>query len=373
MAKQSIIAAKAAASMLTGNEPSGSKLDPSKDTYKGDIQVIFNWYSAEKSRVDAYKYILEYVKKTRNKDYKSFQKVGENKVVTTLGWLARLVNRGASISEEHRVRLDKHIDILINNVILEQALETPEEKEKKVVVNIQDAIKQKTKEYIGELEGTIDDFIKKDEEFSLYNDFKSKQIPAPYVQDIKIWAEKKLAEYTEVLEGKDAQLIEGYSNLNKRKLKALVKLFEQFIQDCDLYGQFKKANRKPRAVKEKPAAQQVKNFKYKTKDEELGIDSERPIDVVGAQQVWLFNTKTRKLAVYTSDSTKGITVKGTTLQNWEPEKSKQKTLRKPDEQIKELMSSGKVKLRSFIDTIKSKEQAVNGRINIDTLILKIMR
>jgi len=68
MTKQSIIAAKAAATMLTGSEPTGSKLDPTQSTYKGDIQVIFNWYSAEKTRTDAYKYILEYVKKNRNKD-----------------------------------------------------------------------------------------------------------------------------------------------------------------------------------------------------------------------------------------------------------------------------------------------------------------
>lgn len=376
MAKQSAIALKAAAGLLTSVEPTGSKLDPSNDSYKGDIQVIFNWYSAEKTKTDAYKYLLEYVKKNRNKDYKSFQKVNESKVITTFGWLARLVNRGASISEEHRGRLDNHIDILVAPVQLKEAVETVDDAlqvEKKAVVNIQDAIKQKAKEYIGELEGAIDDFIKLDKEFSLYNDFKAKQLPAPYVQEVRAWAETKLSEFTEVADSKDSQLIEGYSNFNKRKLKALVKMFDQFIQDCDLYGQFKKANRKPRAVREKPAAQQVKSFKYKTKDEEFGIESERPIDVVGSQQVWVFNTKTRKLAVYTSDSTKGIQVKGTTLQNWEPEKSKQKTLRKPDEQIKDLMSSGKVKLRSFMDGIKSKEQSVNGRINIDTVILKIVR
>lgn len=373
MAKQNAIAAKAAASMLTGIEPTGSKLDPTNESYNGQILTVFNWYSAEKSRTDAYKYILEYVKKNRNKDYKTFQKVNENKIITTIGWLARLCTRGALISEEHRLRLEQHIDILINTSLVQDAVEDVVEKEKKVIVNIQEAIKQKTKEYIGELEGAIDDFIKLDKEFSLYNDFKSRQIPAPYVQDVKEWAEKKLSEYNEVIEGNDSQLIEGYSNFNKRKLKALVKLFEQFIEDCDLYGQFKKANRKPRAVREKPAAQQVKSIKYKTKDEELGIESERPIDVVGAQQVWVFNTKTRKLAVYTSESTKGMTVKGTTLQNWMPEKSKQKTLRKPDEQIKSLMSSGKVKLRTFMDDIKSKEQGVNGRINIDTVILKIVR
>ena len=362
--------ANIAANLLTGSDPTGSRLDPDSTSYKEQIQVLFNWYSAEKKRSDAYKYYSDYVKKFRNKEYKSFQKVDEGSIVTTLGWLARLILRGAKISEEHQKRLNDNITILINNVVLE---ETVEKETKRVVVNIQDAIKQKTKEYIGDLEGAVDEFIKEDKEFSLYNDFKGKQIPAPYVSDVKVWAEKKLEEYNEVISSKDSQLVEGYSNFNKKKLKAIVKLFEQFIEDCDKYGQFKKANRKPRAVRQRPPAQQVKNIKYKVKDDELNIESEKPVDLIGAAQVWVFNTKTRKLAVYTSESSQGMQVKGTTLQNWDPEKSKQKTLRKPEEQIKDLMSSGKVKLRTFMDSIKSKEGTVNGRINIDTVILKIMR
>jgi len=369
----SVIANKAAASMLTGTEPTGSRLIPDSPTYKEEIQVLFNWYSAEKKRSDAYKYYSDYVKKYRPKDYKIFQKVDEGNVITTLGWLARLVVRGAKISEEHQKRLDDNITVLVNMILVAETVEQVEEKEKRVVVNIQEAIKAKAKEYIGEIEGAIDDFIKLDKEFSLIADFKGKQIPAPYVSDIKEWAEAKLKEFQEVLDGNDSQLVEGYSNFNKRKLKAIVKMFEQFIEDCNLYGQFKKANRKPRPVREKPAVQQVKSIKYKLKDEELGLESERPVDIVGANQVWVFNTKTRKLAVYTSESTKGMTVKGTTIHNWTPEKSIQKTLRKPAEQIKELLGLGKVKLRTFMDTVKSKEQNVNGRINIDTVILKIMR
>ena len=126
-------------------------------------------------------------------------------------------------------------------------------------------------------------------------------------------------------------------------------------------------------IQAKPAIAQIRSLKYKLKDDELGITSAKAFDLVGAEQVWLFNTKTRKISVYTSESTKGMTVKGTTLQNWSPEKSKQKTLRKPEEQIKDLLALGKVKLRTFLDNIKSKEQAVNGRINIDTIILKITR
>jgi hypothetical protein len=292
--------------------------------------------------------------------------------------MARMLLQGANIRADHLAGFNAELNRLL--AIGKKRLDA---KSKTVIVktpiatvkrsSIQDAIKEKASEYIGELEGFVDDFCTEDKEFNLYNHLKGNQIPAPYTSDVKVWAEKKLGQWQEVAESKDSQVVEGYSNFPKRKITKIVKMFESFIEDCDKYGQFKKANRKPRTTREKPAIAQIKSLKYKLKDDELGITSAKALDLVGAEQVWLFNTKTRKLAVYTSESTKGMTVKGTTLQNWSPEKSKQKTLRKPEEQIKELMASGKVKLRTFLDNIKSKEQDVNGRINIDTIILKITR
>lgn len=366
------------ASKVLQSEPLVSKLDPLSDDYTITLMRLNNWYSTEKTRSDSYKYYQQYVKKNRPTDVKYFAEVEERDVHITYGWMARMLLQGAIVSTDHQKAFDKNLTGLID---LGKARLLTKETTVKVAVatttvkrtSIQDAMKEKASEYVGELEGFIDEFVTEDKEFNLYNHLKGNQIPAPYVITVKTWAESKLAEFEEVVDSKDSQIVEGYSNFNKRKLKSMVKMFESFIADCDKYGQFKKANRKPRAVREKPAVAQVKSLKYKLKDDELGLSSARGIDLVGAEQVWLFNTKTRKLAVYTSESTKGMTVNGTTLQNWSPEKSKQKTLRKPEEQIKDLMASGKVKLRTFLDSIKSKEQAVNGRINIDTIILKITR
>jgi hypothetical protein len=366
------------ASKVLSSEPLVSKLDPSSDNYVITLMRINNWYSTDKTRSDAHKYFTQYVKYNMPSSVKIFAEVDEKDVHMTYGWMARMLLQGANIRKDHLDGFNQELNRLLtigkkrldakSNVI---TVKTPVATVKRP--SIQDAIKEKASEYIGELEGFVDEFCTEDKEFNLYNHLKGNQIPAPYVTEVKAWAEKKLAQWQDVVDSKDTQVIEGYSNFDKRKLKRIVKLFESFVEDSVRYGQFKKANRKPRATKEKPAITQIKNLKYKLKDEELGLTSAKALDLVGAEQVWLFNTKTRKLAVYTSESTKGMSVKGTALQNWSPDKSKQKTLRKPDEQIKDLMSSGKVKLRSFLDNIKAKEQNVNGRINIDTIILKIIR
>ena len=51
--------------------------------------------------------------------------------------------------------------------------------------------------------------------------------------------------------------------------------------------------------------------------------------------------------------------------------SNQKTLRKPADTIKEFKKAGKVALRKFMEDIKTTEIKLNGRLNTDTLILKL--
>ena len=51
----------------------------------------------------------------------------------------------------------------------------------------------------------------------------------------------------------------------------------------------------------------------------------------------------------------------------------QKTLRKPEKQLKEFMGSGKVKLRTFLSDIKAVDTKLKGRINANTVILKVVK
>jgi hypothetical protein len=64
-------------------------------------------------------------------------------------------------------------------------------------------------------------------------------------------------------------------------------------------------------------------------------------------------------------------VKGTSITGFDPVKSVQKTLRKPEEQLKEFKAAGKVQLRKFLEDIKAVDIKLNGRINEDTILLKV--
>jgi hypothetical protein len=50
-----------------------------------------------------------------------------------------------------------------------------------------------------------------------------------------------------------------------------------------------------------------------------------------------------------------------------------KKLRKPKEQIATLMQGGKILMRKFMDEVKCKPREASGRINTDTVILRIVK
>ena len=347
---------------VVSTEPVASEIVFGDDDYQLKLLQAFNWFNQEKDRKDARKYIEDYCKK-HNIPIRS---LNDSEVNLTMGWVCRVMLKGAKLSVEHQRTLNRYINTL-----------APAPQVQKVVaprVNIQEATQNRIASYIGELEGVIDDLAKDPKTpFSLLDDMKKNEMPQASSEEIRAWVKSKLREPIEVLEGKDKDLVEGYSNFKRKDLAAFAKRLAGFLEEAEKYSAFKKANRKPRAKKVKPPTQQVKDLKYKSQDDQLKINSVSPTEIVGAMQVWVFNTKTRKLAVYRTESSSGIQVKGTTLQNYEPEQSVQKTVRKPEVVLQDLLKAGKVQLRKFMDGIKAVDSQPNGRLNTDTLIVRAIK
>jgi hypothetical protein len=184
-----------------------------------------------------------------------------------------------------------------------------------------------------------------------------------------VW-ELRLAEFNEVLEGADADLVEGYSHLSKLQLKNCVKFCETVINDCNSYVQLKKVERKPRAKKAVSPERLTRGFKFMREFAELKLKSESVTKLVGASEAWLYDTAKRKLIHIMADSHIGtFTVKGSAVVGFDALQTVQKTLRKPAEQLKEVTSGGKPAARKAFGAIKSTETRWNGRGNDNLIIL----
>ena len=188
---------------------------------------------------------------------------------------------------------------------------------------------------------------------------------------------KKMDEHTQDMW---AQLKEGYSHLKKADIKNYTIAIEELLLALDFVIDSAKVNRKPRKSKPKSAEKLVEKLKYLKVDSKYKLASINPADLIGANELWVFNIKTRKLGKYIAKNIDpkgmmregtGLTVKGTTILGYDESLSIQKTLRKPDEQLKDFKSSGKVALRKFLDDIATTDTKLNGRSNPETVLLKI--
>ena len=181
----------------------------------------------------------------------------------------------------------------------------------------------------------------------------------------------RLSEFEEVLAGRDAQLVEGYSPWSKIQIKNFVKFAEQVIADCGSYVQIKKSEKKPRAKQAVPPEKVVARFKYAREFAELKLKSESATKLVGASEAWLYDSAKRKLIHVVADTHLGtFTVKGSAIVGFDPAATVQKTLRKPAEQIKSITSVGKPAARKAFKDIKATEVKFNGRGNDNLIILK---
>lgn len=176
------------------------------------------------------------------------------------------------------------------------------------------------------------------------------------------------------------QLKEGYSHVKKADVTKLLKLYQNIHDACDMIIDQAKATRKTRKPKQHSASKLVEKLKYKKSDDKYSIVSINPTEIIHASELWVFNTKTRKLGKYVAENVdpkglarqgSGLSVKGTTIQDFDENLSVQKTLRKPDEQLREFKAAGKVALRKFMDTVNTTDTKLNGRINNDIVLLKV--
>ena len=97
-----------------------------------------------------------------------------------------------------------------------------------------------------------------------------------------------------------------------------------------------------------------------------GLKGQTPEKLVNAKKAYVFDAEARKLKVFIATGD-GFTFTGTTLKNFDAEKSKAKTVRKP-----ELLAAVPMNLSSlnkFFGDIKAVEGSVNGRFNDQMIIL----
>lgn len=193
-----------------------------------------------------------------------------------------------------------------------------------------------------------------------------------YNEVLAIPTPAKMKKLDEFQQDQWEQVREAYSHMKKKDIQHMIKAYETVIGALNMVIDASKQNRKPRKTKVKPAAKIVERLKYMKQDDTLQITSVNPENIIGAKELWIYNARYRKFGKYVAADEAGLNVKGTSIINYDETKSICKTLRKPAEQLKAFREAGKIKLRTFLDDIKTTDVKLNGRGNEHTLLLKVI-
>jgi len=386
---------------------------------------IHEWYYANFKPEDLYKNVFDWMEKENKytKDQiKWIKNAPKYTISTTAGIVARMDLKGAPRFSQKEADhwdalpgtsgqlkssiefLEKRIEIAIQAG--KEAKQEKDEKEakkpEKRVISIQERIELQAIAACEKIDVWLDGWTEKQNDstvkfdpkgFDFVKHFVQMKVSQAHARKIMNLYDPELREIQEVLNPpklkKTAteleidyakQLQEAYEFSNKKELKVLLTALERIYGACQVVIDQSKATRRPRKRKVYSADKLVAKLKYKKADEKYQLASINPEDIIKCNELWVFNCKTRKIGKYVAEiqdpqglqrEGSGLSVKGTTITGFKESESIQKTLRKPEEQLKQFKESGKVKLRSFLDDIKAVDIKLNGRINNDIILLKV--
>lgn len=358
--------------------------------------VAMDYYRVEPKSADYKKWVISWV--TNNTDWKKHSKLlsknSDSQFNPTLGAVCRMLSLGMPV--EHKAYSEyweslpgtlgklknplefineKLKELLANSENIFEEIKETKKEDKPQQPTIQDRMNEIANKHILHFE-EFEDRLMNGETVSdpkAFDYLKSANCPQQLIKKIAGFFEPHRQELLDARSGNDEQLKEAYSHYKASDYKRFEDFYSKLFADFESYEQVKRATKKARVRKAPSKEKVVAKLKYNKQDDKMKLVSINPVDILTAEQLWVYNVKNRKLGRYVADAHNGtLGVKGTSIIGFDESQSVQKTLRKPDVQLKEFLKANKIQLRKFLESIKATDTKLNGRINADTILLKVL-
>ena len=361
------------------------------EAFNRHYRNAMDYYRLEKSNKDLKPLVINWMAANdfSKADIKAFKDTKDSRCGMTMGSVAACLlrgmpvvhegfNKGRNTAEWLKAEIAKVIEQGADDEV-ESDTPTVSIKPPAYIPTIQDRVREAAGTMNEEIDYAIDEWITDPEKFDpkaikISGLLRGKGAKAAHARIIKGFYTRTQNELLELAGGNaDEQLREAYKHVSRKNVKKLIEFYASIMAACDQIAQEAKILKKPRAKKVKPAEELVSKLKFKAIDDKLGVVSVPAAGIVGAQAAVVYNSKTRKIGIYIAKSSAGLNVKGTSIIDF-TDKSFQKTLRKPAEQLKEFKEQNTQKRAvDWFNKIKSTDTILNGRINAEIMILKVFK
>lgn len=345
------------------------------------FDAVKDYFHMEIDRKEIVSQVKIYIKKTFNKsDVRAALACPEYKInYGYLGATAFWNNQNLEKSEKTET-FTNHLNGKINEMIeMGRKILNEKKTEEKVQQNIislspmqrlQNKISSTIMQDLLDLE---DQWINGEETtLDVYVQFKKYGLAGSATMPVRQVIEGWLIDYEDAYYKRCEDAAEGYSHLKKPELNRRIKACQDMLLDLDRIKSAAKATRKTRVKKPKAADKQIAKVKYKTEDANFKLVSIPPIQMVGKMRLFTFNTKTRMLTEYITESANGFQISGSTIKNFDQVNSRTVKLRKPEEFLTLVQNKTPKQIDAKWKTLTTKSSVPNGRINADTILLRVL-
>ncbi len=342
-----------------------------------NINNFFSWYTYFYDRNRCNQIIIGYAKEHGYKNANKFKKLY---IPTSVASIIRGLENGLvfpdhkDYPDEGSAGWQKHIHSELRKYNKKAIEMKAEDLDKGKIVKkrktVQENMEAKVRDLLGEVDHAID--LWDTDKFDMYSYLTDNKVSSVVASKIPTHYTDLQLEIQDAILGTDPQLKEGYSFMNMSEKKGFLNFVTKIILDTERYADNNKPIRKPRKAKAISATKLVSKLSYLDHDPINKVKSIDPSKIVGSKQLWLFNTKTNEIIKYDQSDRAGLSVKGTTIQNFNEKTSSSKKLgMKTEHFIDRILDAGSTVLNKVMSEINSKASKVTGRVNNNMIILKV--
>lgn len=327
-------------------------------------------------------FVVSYLKSIgRVEESKSIKRVHPKWISLTLCAQARLLERGAVLTEDTMASFEKFIGEALEheNAAVESTEEDDSEKPESPPIvayrpSVHELLSEKTSEIIGELEGMLDDGFAPG--FKLDAWYREKNVNAKIAGSIVDKFAPQALELEEALSGGDEQLKEGYTYLKKKELEKLAETYSNFVLETDRFRtNLKQAKAASKPPKKPDVAKKMRRMleSYLKHSKEFNITSTDPTKIIGAQEVWAFNARYKLLTVFRAGSHGGqLDVSTRKITGFDENLSMTKSIgRKTPDWLDVVMKGTRASLKKVMQDISSTPGTLQDTVNENTVILRV--
>ena len=211
-----------------------------------------------------------------------------------------------------------------------------------------------------------------DATINIYDRFKYHGLTNTAISHVKPMIEGWLLDYEDAYHKRCEQAVEGYSHLKRSTLNHRIKVCKAMLEDLERIRSATKASRNIKVKRPKSVDKQVAKVQYKKEDNDYKIVSINPIQIPTKTRLYAFNTKSKMVIEYITESVNGFEISGSTIKNFSKGLSRTICLRKPLDFLPIVLQKTPKQIDAAWQTLKTKTKVPNGRINKDTILLRVL-